>query len=103
MTENRYTEPVYVVTMYRWGDQESHSYVVGVFASKLQAEHVAYDEREYRGGKYEGHITEWTLDNPYDREADIKRTAGQIRRTVEEYRPSLDTVKGIKPDGEDIG
>jgi hypothetical protein len=43
---------VYVVTAYRWGNREGHSYVVGTFDNEeLALEKAAY-EREWRGGKY---------------------------------------------------
>lgn len=53
---------VYVVTMQRWGDSESHNYVQGVFTKKAQAEKCGAAEREYRDGKYEPRITEMILD-----------------------------------------
>lgn len=53
---------VYVVTMQRWGDPETHNYVQGVFTLKEEAEKCGEAEREYRGGKYEPKITEWVLD-----------------------------------------
>lgn len=40
----------YVVTMYRWGDRECHSYVLGVYTTKTKAEKAAMKEQEYRGG-----------------------------------------------------
>jgi hypothetical protein len=53
---------VFVVKMNRWGDPEMHSYVLGAFTSKLQAEYAAKEEGEYRGGKYEGEVIELELD-----------------------------------------
>lgn len=49
---------VYVVTMQRWGDTESHNYVQGVFATKAEAELCGNAEKCWRGGKYEANITE---------------------------------------------
>ena len=49
---------VYVVTMQRWGDTESHNYVQGVFNNKDDAEVCGKAEKEWRGGKYEAAITE---------------------------------------------
>lgn len=44
---------IYIVTAYRWGDYESHSYVVGIFDSEEKSLAAAHIEEEYRGGKYE--------------------------------------------------
>lgn len=41
---------VYVVTMYRWGSRENHSYVLGVFSTKPKAIKGGEKERENRGG-----------------------------------------------------
>jgi len=61
---------VYVVTAYRWGDHEKHSYVVGVYSSEKLASQAKDNEESYRGGKYECHIDRMTLDNvpKYDEE-----------------------------------
>ena len=42
----------YVVTAYRWGCDDDHSYVLGVFSKKHKAIQVADSHRDYRGGKY---------------------------------------------------
>ena len=76
---------LFVVTMYRWGDPEQHSYVIGAFTSRLRAEYAIKDEREYRGGKYEGSIRELVLDEMYDREADIESAAESIRAEVAQH------------------
>lgn len=52
---------LYVVEMLRWGDRENHSYVIGVFTDKEQAEIAGKAMVMYRGGKYEYCITECTL------------------------------------------
>ena len=58
---------VYVVTMYRWGDRESHSYVLGVWSNKELAGLHGGLECNWRGGKYEPKVTEWTIDaNEHD-------------------------------------
>ncbi len=53
---------VYVVTMQRWGDSETHNYVQGVFTSVEEALSCGQAERSFRGGKYEPKITEHILD-----------------------------------------
>ena len=77
---------VFVATMYRWGDPEAHSYVIGVFSSKLQADYAIKDEHDYRGGKYEGGISEHVVDEMYDRDADAEKTAAEIRSLLKEER-----------------
>lgn len=42
----------YVVTAYRWGLRDAHSYVVGAYPTLDAAMQVARDHVEYRGGKY---------------------------------------------------
>jgi len=49
---------VYVITMYRWGDEESHSYLYGVETDKKEAIRKAAGEEVQRGGKYEAEIAE---------------------------------------------
>ena len=51
---------VYTVRACRWGDDETHSYIIGVYTKKHKAQEAAKTEEEYRGGKYECEILEWT-------------------------------------------
>lgn len=53
----------YVATMYRWGNDENHSYVLGVFSSLENAKKAMKKEANQRGGKYEGGIVGFELDN----------------------------------------
>ena len=53
---------VFVVTAYRYGDKESHSYVLGVFEQRHLAIESAEQERDYRGGKYYCEVLEVELD-----------------------------------------
>lgn len=55
-------KPCYVVTMHRWGEDESHNYVQGVFTKKAQATKCGEAESNYRGLKYTFKITEVVLD-----------------------------------------
>jgi len=61
-------EEVCVVTMYRNGDHDSHSYVYGVFSNPYAARTQAEREKKYRGGKYEYQITIFSLDDPTTKE-----------------------------------
>ena len=49
---------LYVVTMYRWGDRDAHSYVLGVYTKKNAAIKAAELDTEYRGGKYAPEVLE---------------------------------------------
>lgn len=42
----------YVVTAYRWGQRNAHSYVVGAFPNLDDAKKCADAHVDYRGGKY---------------------------------------------------
>ncbi len=57
---------VYTVTMYRYGNREWHSYVLGAFSSNDIAREWAAKEEEYRGGKYKAEIIRWGIDSPTD-------------------------------------
>jgi len=51
-------ENIYVTTMYRYGDRESHSYVVYAGFSEKDAIKAGLDNKEYRGGKYYPEVIE---------------------------------------------
>lgn len=56
---------IYVVTAYRWGQRNAHSYVVGAFTNKTAAIECAEAHVDYRGGKYGCEVVnalEWTED-----------------------------------------
>ena len=59
--KNKY---VYVVTMYRYGNIEAHSYVLGVYSTKEDAWFTARIEEAWRGGKYEATVKTIILDAP---------------------------------------
>jgi len=57
------SKPIYVVTMYRYGNRENHSYVLGAYFKKDKAIKEAEREKEYRGGtKYIPEVLE-IIDN----------------------------------------
>ena len=58
---------IYVVTMYRWGDRECHSYVTWAGRSKAAAKIAATEEEEYRGGKYNAEVLEFGEDGKEQR------------------------------------
>jgi hypothetical protein len=53
---------IYVVEMLRWGDTESHHYIVGAFTTRDKAEDAGTSEEYWRGGKYEHRVVEVGLD-----------------------------------------
>lgn len=55
---------IYVVTAYRWGQRDNHSYVVSAETSLERAKTVAQYEFEYRGGKYGIEICEAYTEMP---------------------------------------
>lgn len=57
---------VYVVTMYRFGSKENHSYVYGVYNKKAKALKEADFEEEMRGGKYKAEVIECTMNESFD-------------------------------------
>ena len=57
---------VYIVTMYRYGDREKHSYVLGAFSTENNAREWGEKEKDYRGGKYEPEIIWFYVDSPTD-------------------------------------
>jgi len=59
-------ELVYIVTMYRYGDREKHSYVLGAFSTENNARERGELEKDYRGGKYEPEIIRFYVDSPTD-------------------------------------
>lgn len=52
---------LYVVKMNRWGDEELHSYVIGVYDDPVLAEKAGDVERLNRDNKYEPEIIPLTL------------------------------------------
>ena len=62
---------IYTVRACRWGDRETHSYIVGVYSKKHAALKSAAEEEEYRGGKYECEVIEMKM-NTCIHESDYK-------------------------------
>ena len=65
---------VYTVHAYRWGDRDNHSYTVGVYSKKHAAMKAAEAEKDWRGGKYECEVLEWTLDSGIEGRMDGPKT-----------------------------
>lgn len=50
--------------MYRWGDEDGHSYIEGVYSNRRLANKHGKSEEQARGGKYEFKIWTHTLNKP---------------------------------------
>lgn len=81
---------VYTVHAYRWGDRELHSYSVGVYSKKHAALDAAKTEENYRGGKYECEVLEWTLDDGI-----AGRRGETIPKTIKAL-PRMNTLKAAQ-------
>lgn len=55
------SDKVYVTTMYRYGNREKHSYVLGVWSDQDTALRAGNTEALWRGDKYEPEVTEWVV------------------------------------------
>lgn len=54
---------IFAVTMKRWGDDETHHYMIGAFSTHERAVWEGEIEKTWRGGKYEYHIDEFEIDS----------------------------------------
>jgi hypothetical protein len=54
---------VYVTLMRRWGGEEAHHYIEGVYTTHELAMRHGIANRNYRGGKYEPHIVEMEMES----------------------------------------
>lgn len=54
---------LHVVMMNRWGSDENHSYIIGVFDDREKAVEVGEKECLYRGGKYQYDIKAFSLND----------------------------------------
>ena len=61
---------MYIVTAYKGGNRNDHSYNLGVFKNKKTAIIIANNHCEYRGGKYACVVEECVL-NHFDNEDDL--------------------------------
>lgn len=54
---------IYVVEMLRWGDTESHHYIIGSFDNPEDANAYGDAEVSWRGGKYEYRVVQTILNH----------------------------------------
>ena len=55
-------DKIYITSMHRWGDSDSHTYIIFAGLSKHKAIQNGEEEADARGGKYEYEIIEFTPD-----------------------------------------
>lgn len=69
-------DKIYVVTMYKWGLREDHSYVLGVYNKKHMAIQDAKQEDQDRGGKYIPEVLEFDINkkNEYKIIIELKKS-----------------------------
>jgi hypothetical protein len=91
---------VYTVIAYRYGNREAHSYPVGVYATAADALKAAEIEEDYRGGKYECEVMEFTLGIGQEGDHD-KETAKAIKLLRE--RAPFDPAWAGTQNPEDMG
>ena len=53
---------MYITEMLRWGDNESHHYILGVYSTREGATFAGEVEKSWRGGKYEARVVVAALD-----------------------------------------
>jgi hypothetical protein len=61
------SDHVYVVEMLRYGNRESHSYILGVYSDRKLAEYEAMYHMNMRAGKYSAEIRSEGVDNCHGR------------------------------------
>ena len=86
---------IYLITAYRWGDCENHSYVVGAFDTYEQALKRSREEEQHRGGKYECEIAEITL-NSFGKDYKIVKKLRDRLTTPEDLMRRLEMLKKKK-------
>lgn len=74
---------VYIVTAYRFGDRQLHSYVVGVFHKKKRSIDVAKQEESTRGGKYACEVLECDYDAVEGEDGYEAKVIFKLRRTLD--------------------
>jgi hypothetical protein len=93
-------QTVFTVIAYRYGNREAHSYPVGVYPTAVDALKAAEIEEDYRGGKYECEVMEFTLGIGQEGDHD-KETAKTIKPLRE--RAPFDLEPAEKQDRDERG
>ena len=83
--ENKY---MYIIKMNRWGSDENHSYIVGVYTSLRKAIREGKKQSQGRSGKYEPMIYSCKLDASF--------TSRILCRNLEETEELINQLYGRK-------
>ena len=59
---------IYVTEMLRFGEFETHHYILGTYSTKEQAKFAGEIEKTWRGGKYDYQVVETSMDEPMDQD-----------------------------------
>lgn len=59
---------VHIVEMLRWGNEEKHHYIVGVYTNLEKAKLIGEAEKTWRAGKYEARVLSVVLNEDTDAE-----------------------------------
>jgi hypothetical protein len=59
---------IYITEMLRWGDTETHHYIIGAYTTESLATYYGEVEKTWRGGKYEYRIVPVEVGKPLDTE-----------------------------------
>ena len=94
---------LYVVHMYRYGDEDGHSYIEGVYSNRKAAVKHGKAEEVSRAGKYEHKIWVHTLDKPRDlkylsQKTMKKRGAIAMKKTRQKHPEWFDKNGRLKLD-----
>jgi len=83
--------------MYRGGDRENHSYVLGAWSSEALAMQAGDVEALWRGDKYKPEVTAWNVDaNEYDNL--VNAVVGRQRPEGYEMPTSIEILEMIVQD-----
>lgn len=85
---------LYVVQMYRWGNEDGHSYIEGVYDSRSLAKKHGMAEVQSRAGKYEFKIWVHPLNQPrrlkYMTKAQSAADTKRVRALIKKKFPDWD-------------
>lgn len=69
---------VFVTEMLRWGEDETHHYIIGTYSTRVQAEFAGRLEEDWRGGKYTFRVVETIIDAPVPQTIWDYRNTGEV-------------------------
>lgn len=93
---------LYIVQMYRWGDEDGHSYIEGVYSNRRLANKHGKSEQIARAGKYEYKIWVHPLNKPralkYMSSKTVQKRMAMATKKVRQKHPEwFDKNGSLKP------